>query len=153
MKRVFFFTLKSVAAAALFVALVYAVLRVAHLTAPAASTTHATTGRRIWATGVVMLALASVVVSIVARRCPASRFNTAPWRFGMILAGMTAAVNGVLVLAFATAGPGSGNGVVGGAAALVLGLGAAAVATKELVSSRSSRADLTAEAQIRRLSN
>jgi hypothetical protein len=39
-----------------------------------------------------------------------------------LVAGPIAAVNGGLVLAIATGGPGTGNGVVGGAAALVLGL-------------------------------
>jgi hypothetical protein len=39
-----------------------------------------------------------------------------------LVAGLIAAVNGALVLAIATGGPGTGNGVVGGAGALVLGL-------------------------------
>ena len=38
------------------------------------------------------------------------------------MTGPIAAINGGLVLALATGGPGSGNGVVGGAGALVLGL-------------------------------
>jgi hypothetical protein len=39
-----------------------------------------------------------------------------------LVAGLIAAVNGVLNLAIAKGGPGSGNGVVGAAAAVVLGL-------------------------------
>jgi hypothetical protein len=39
-----------------------------------------------------------------------------------LAAGLIALVNGGLNLALATGGPGTGNGVVGGAAALVLGL-------------------------------
>ena len=39
-----------------------------------------------------------------------------------LVTGPIASLNGGLVLAVATGGPGSGNGVVGGAAALVLGL-------------------------------
>jgi hypothetical protein len=39
-----------------------------------------------------------------------------------MIAGLIAAVGGVLNLALAKGGPGSGNGVIGGAAALVLGL-------------------------------
>jgi hypothetical protein len=39
-----------------------------------------------------------------------------------LIAGLVAVVNGGLNLAMATGGPGTGNGVVGGAAALVLGL-------------------------------
>jgi hypothetical protein len=39
-----------------------------------------------------------------------------------LLAGIIAVVNGVVNLAIATGGPGTGNGVVGAAAAVVLGL-------------------------------
>jgi len=39
-----------------------------------------------------------------------------------LAAGLIALVNGGLDLAVATGGPGTGNGVVGGAAAFVLGL-------------------------------
>jgi hypothetical protein len=39
-----------------------------------------------------------------------------------VVAGLIAMVNGGLNLAIATGGPGTGNGVVGGAVALVLGL-------------------------------
>jgi hypothetical protein len=52
-------------------------------------------------------------------------------------AGLIGFVNGGLNLAVATGGPGTGNGVVGGAAALVLGL--IAVATGGLALSRSRR--------------
>ncbi len=38
------------------------------------------------------------------------------------VAGLVAAVNGGLNLAVANGGPGTGNGVIGGAAAVVLGL-------------------------------
>jgi len=44
-----------------------------------------------------------------------------------LVMGLIAAVNGGLNLAFANGGPGTGNGVVGGAAAFVLGLIALAV--------------------------
>jgi hypothetical protein len=46
--------------------------------------------------------------------------------------GLVAVVNGGLVLAIANGGPGSGNGVVGGAAALVLGLIATALGSVAL---------------------
>ena len=39
-----------------------------------------------------------------------------------LLAGLIAMVNGVVNLAIATGGPGTGNGVVGAAGAVVLGL-------------------------------
>jgi hypothetical protein len=44
-----------------------------------------------------------------------------------LVAGLIAVVNGGLNLAIATGGPGTGNGVVGGAAAFVLGLIALAI--------------------------
>jgi len=43
------------------------------------------------------------------------------------MAGLMAVVNGVLNLAVASGGPGTGNGVVGGATAFVLGLIAVAL--------------------------
>jgi hypothetical protein len=44
-----------------------------------------------------------------------------------LVVGLVAAVNGGLNLAVANGGPGTGNGVVGGAAAFVLGLVGAAI--------------------------
>ena len=44
-----------------------------------------------------------------------------------LVAGLIAVVNGGLNLAIANGGPGTGNGVVGGAAAFVLGLIALAI--------------------------
>jgi uncharacterized protein DUF6223 len=52
------------------------------------------------------------------------------------VAGLIAAVNGGLVLAVANGGPGSGNGVVGGAGAFVLGLIAMALGGVALARSR-----------------
>ena len=52
------------------------------------------------------------------------------------LAGLIAVVNGALNLAVATGGPGTGNGVIGAAAALVLGLIAMALAGLALIRSR-----------------
>jgi hypothetical protein len=53
-----------------------------------------------------------------------------------LVTGLIAAVNGGLVLAIANGGPGTGNGVVGGAAALVLGLIALAIGGLALGRSR-----------------
>ena len=55
-----------------------------------------------------------------------------------LLTGLIAMVNGGLNLAVATGGPGTGNGVVGGAAALVLGLIATALGGLALAPSRRS---------------
>lgn len=134
MKRTPLLSLAALAGVALFAGLVYAVLRVAHVSEPAATTIHGATVRRLWATSTVVLALAGVVVGGLALARPASRFATRNWRRGTLVAGAVAAINGGLVLAVADGGPGSGNGVVGGAAALVLGL--AAVALGGLLRSR-----------------
>ena len=55
-----------------------------------------------------------------------------------LVAGLIAVVNGGLVLAIATGGPGTGNGVVGGAAALVVGLIATVLGGLALARSRRS---------------
>ena len=118
MKRAFAIILAALAAAALFVGLVYAVLVAAHVSEPAATTVYGLTPRRLWATSVAVLALVGVVIGGLALARPARRFGA----IVTLVAGPIALVNGGLVLAIANGGPGSGNGVVGGAAALVLGL-------------------------------
>jgi hypothetical protein len=125
MKRTFAMILAVLAAAALFGGLVYAVLVVAHVSEPAATTVYGLTPRRLWATTVAVLALVGVVIGGLALAHPASRFGTDSGRLGAIVAlvaGLMAVINGGLNLAIANGGPGTGNGVVGGAAAFVLGL-------------------------------
>src|SRR5690348_7935176 len=119
MKRSFVIILAALAGAALFGGLVYAVLVAAHVSEPAATTVNGLTVRRFWATAVAVVALAGVVIGGLSLARPAAG------RFGAIVAlvaGLIAMVNGGLNLAVATGGPGTGNGVVGGAAAFVLGL-------------------------------
>jgi hypothetical protein len=118
MKRTFILILAVVAAAILFGGLVHAVLVAAHVSDRAATTVYGLTLRRLWATTVVVLALAGVVIGGLALARPAGRFRV----IVTLVAGPIAVVNGGLVLAIANGGPGSGNGVVGGAAALVLGM-------------------------------
>jgi FtsH-binding integral membrane protein len=142
MKRTFALALAALAATALVAALVHAVLVAAHVSEPAATTVYGLTGRRIWATTVVVLALIGVVIGGMALARPASRFGTG--RLGAIVAlvaGLIAVVNGWLVLAIANGGPGSGNGVVGGAGALVLGLIALALGGLALGRPRRSKKD------------
>jgi hypothetical protein len=139
MKRSFAIILAAVAAAALFGALVHAVLVAAHVSEPAATTVYGLTPRRLWATTVAVLALVGVVIGGLALARPASRFGTASGRLGAIVAlvmGLIAAVNGGLNVAIANGGPGTGNGVVGGAAAFVLGLIAVAIGGLALARSR-----------------
>ena len=123
-KRTFVLILAALAAAALFGALVHAVLVAAHVSEPAATTVYGLTPRRLWATTAAVLALVGVVSGGLALRRSAGRIGTGNGRMGAIaaLAGLIAVVNGGLNLAIAKGGPGTGNGVVGGAAALVLGL-------------------------------
>ena len=122
MKRTVVVVLAGLVAAALFGELVHAVLVAAHVSEPAATTVYGLTPR--WATAVDVLALVGVVIGCQALY-RATRHIGNHGRRGAIVAlvlGPIGAVNGGLVLAIATGGPGSGNGVVGGAAALVLGL-------------------------------
>jgi len=125
LKRTFVLILAALAAAALFAGLVHAVLVMAHVSEPAATTVYGLTPRRLWATTVALLALVGVIIGGLALRRSAGRIDTGggKWRATVALvAGLIAVVGGGLNLAFATAGPGTGNGVVGGAAALVLGV-------------------------------
>jgi ABC-type Fe3+-siderophore transport system permease subunit len=68
MKRTFALILAALAAVALFGALVYAVLVVAHVSEPAATTVYGPTSRRLWATTVTLLALVGVVIGGLALR-------------------------------------------------------------------------------------
>ena len=124
-QRTFALILAALAAAALFGALVHAVLVAAHVSEPAATSVYGLTLRRLWATTAAVLALVGVVIGGLALRRSAGRIGTGNGRMGAIaalVAGLIAVVNGGLNLAIAKGGPGTGNGVVGGAAALVLGL-------------------------------
>jgi hypothetical protein len=139
MKRTFALILAALIAAALFGGLVHAVLVAAHVSEPAATTVHGLTPRRLWATTVAALALASVVIGGLALRRAAGPVGTGNGKMGAIVAlvaGLVAVVNGGLNLATAKGGPGSGNGVVGGAAALVLGLIATVLSVLALARSR-----------------
>ena len=124
MKRTFVIILAALAALALFGGLVYTVLVAAHVSQPAATTVYGLTPRRLWATIVAVLGLVGVVVGTLALYRAARRIGN-HGRRGAIVAlvlGPIASLNGGLNLAVANGGPGTGNGVVGGAAAFVLGL-------------------------------
>jgi hypothetical protein len=112
MKRTFALILAALVAAAVFGGLVHAVLVAAHVSEPAATTVYGLTVRRLWATTVVVLALVGAFIGGLALARPASRFGTATGRLGATVAlatALVAVVNGVLVLAFANGGPGTGN--------------------------------------------
>src|SRR5262245_41991887 len=77
MNRTFVLILAALAAAALFAGLVHAVLVVAHVSEPAATTVYGLTPRRLWATTAAVLALVGVVIAGLALTRPASRFGLA----------------------------------------------------------------------------
>ena len=145
MKRTFALILAALAAAAVFGALVHAVLVIARVSEPSATTVYGLTPRRLWATIAAALGLLSVVIGGLALRGSPRQIGNGKGIIGMValVAGLIAAVNGALNLALATGGPGSGNGVIGGAAALVLGLIAMALGGLALARSRRGRLGVT----------
>ncbi len=124
MKRTFALILAVSTAAALFGGLVHAVLVVAHVSEPAATTVHGLTPQRLWASAGAVVALIGAVMGGLAVARPAGS-GAASGRRGAMVAlvmGPIGLVSGGMILASADGGPGTGNGVVGGAAAMVLGL-------------------------------
>jgi hypothetical protein len=143
MKRTVALILAALAAVALFAGLVHAVLVATQLAEPATTTVYGLTPMRLWATAAAVLALAGLVIGGLALVRPASRFGTgfASRQFPLgtsvaLVAGLLAVVNGGVNLAVANGGPGTGNGVVAAAGALVLGLIAMAVGGLALARSR-----------------
>ena len=123
MKRTLALAFVAFAAAALLAGLVHAVLVATGVSEPAAITVYGPTSRRLWATAAGAIALVGVVVGGLALARSIRRIGNGG-RLGAtvaLVAGPVAAINGGLVLAVANGGPGSGNGVVGGAGALMLG--------------------------------
>lgn len=103
----------------------------------AASTVDAytLTGDRIVATAAAIAALAAAIIGGLALARPTGR--SGKWKSGVALAaGVTGIVIGGLVVATADGGPGTGNGIVGGYAALVLGLIATLLGGLALVRTR-----------------
>lgn len=80
--------------------------------------TYLTAGR-LGGTAAALIALAGVVLGVRALRRPTGRGSTLT-----LIAGVIGLAGGGVVLAVADGGPGTGNGVVGGGAAVVLGLAA-----------------------------
>lgn len=92
------------------------------------------TAARFWATSAALLGLVGAVVGGLALAR-----SVRVGRGGAIVSlgsGLVAMVGGVLNLAVADGGPGTGNGVVGGALALAMGLVAVALGGPALARSR-----------------
>lgn len=124
MKRTFIYILSTVAIAVLFVGLVSAVLKTAHVSQSSGATVQGMTSRRVWAIATDLLAIFGLVIGGLGLR-RSSGYTSSKLKIRStvaIAAGLIAMVSGGLNLALATGGPGSGNGVIGGAAAVVLGL-------------------------------
>ena len=82
------------------------------------------TAARLWASSAALLGLAGAVIGGLALARSVRRIGNSGKRGSVVAlaSGLIAVLNGALDLAVADGGPGTGNGVVGGALALVLGL-------------------------------
>lgn len=138
MKRTLAIIVLGLVAAAVFAVLVHAVLVAAHLSTSSGNTVQGLTARRLWASAAMAVGITGVIagsMSVVraARRIGNRGRHSAVFA---LTAGILAVINGGLNLAVATGGPGSGNGVIGGAAAFVLGLTSMALGGFSLARSR-----------------
>jgi len=127
MNRTFLRLFGALVALVVFLGLVDLLLRVTHLAQPAPTTVHGLTARRGLASVAMLLALLGTVVGGLALTRRGGIFGSPLARWGAAGTGMVACALGGWVLAAATGGPGTGNGVVGGAAAFVLGVTALAL--------------------------
>jgi hypothetical protein len=91
----------------------------AQLFTAAAVTTYAVTPGRLVASIAALVAVAGVIVGGLAMARPTARRRGA---LMALAAGLAAIVTGALVVALAKGGPGTGYGIVGGYASLVIGL-------------------------------
>ncbi|UJW30317.1 DUF6223 family protein [Saccharothrix sp. AJ9571] len=108
------------------------------LAEPAAVDAYTLTAGRFWATSAALLGLAGVIIGGLARARVARKSAWVASATGLI-----ALTGGVLNLATADGGPGTGNGVVGGALAVGLGLlalvlGGLALAATTVIAERGS---------------
>jgi hypothetical protein len=95
-------------------------MSVQHLIAASTAATPTLTGDRMVATSAVLVALAGAVLGGLAVARGNRRLSTAA-----LVAGVAGLVTGVIVVITADGGPGTGNGIVGGYAAVAIGLAAA----------------------------
>ena len=136
MKRVVLLMAAAVVAVSLFAGLVHAVLVAARVSEPAKDTVYGSTPQRTWATIAVALGFVGVAGGGLALARPTHRVMRGLGSGTALVSGFIGGINGALVLSSPNGGPGSGNGVVGGAMALVLGLTAVALVGSALLRSR-----------------
>jgi hypothetical protein len=130
--------LLAAAAAALLGGFGLATPAAAHLSAQSAPVDASTlTTGRLLGTGAALVALAGVVVGGLALARPAGRIgNGSRGAIVALVAGLTGMAIGGLVVAAAEGGPGTGYGIVGGFAALAIGLIATVLGWLALTRSR-----------------
>lgn len=124
MKRSISIAVAAIASIALFALLVHAVLVIGDVSDSAGTPVRGTTARRLWASAIAIVGLIGTGVGALSLARPTHRLGRATGRSGAVVAltaGGLALVNGILNVGTADGGPGSGNGVVGAAAACVLG--------------------------------
>jgi len=123
-KRTFTYILITIAAIAVYVGLVHLILVVANVSKSAPSTVYGLTSKRQFALIALGLALLSVILGwrTFLKSAPhTSILHGKSLPVIAIVAGLIAVIGSVLNLATSNGGPGSGNGVLGSAQALVLG--------------------------------
>ena len=124
-KRTFTYILVTIAVIALYFGLVHLILMAANVSKSAPSTVYGLTSKRQFALVALGLGLLSVIFGWRTFRKSArhtSILSGKSWPIVAIVTGLMAVIGSVLNLATANGGPGSGNGVLGSAQALVLGL-------------------------------
>lgn len=96
------------------------------------------TPARIWASVAALVALVGVVIGALALTRSRRRIGNGGRKGAIVavVAGLTGVVNGALNLAVADGGLGTGNGVAGGAVALVFGLVGVVLGWRVLARSR-----------------
>lgn len=100
--------------------------RAQFLVRPVAVTPYTLTGGRFWSMVAALLGLAGAAVGGLALARPTAATGTRRRRAVVAVAsGLISGMIGALVVATADGGPGTGSGIVGGYAALVVGLMAA----------------------------
>ena len=124
-KRTLTYIFITIAAIALYLGLVHLILMIANVSKSAPSTVYGFTSKRQFALVALGLALLSVILGWRTFRKSAvhsSILHGKSWPVVAIVTGLIAAIVSVLNLMTSNGGPGSGNGVLGSAQALVLGL-------------------------------
>jgi len=120
-KKTFIYIIGALAVIALYFGLVHLILMVANVSRSAPTTVYGLTSKRQFALVALAMGLISVIVGwrVFRRSISSSKKNGT---IAAIVTGVIAVIGGVLNLTNANGGPGSGNGVLGSAQALVLGL-------------------------------